>query len=202
MPRDFPYRGVLSVSRRTPMPYVIVLTVLLLTLLLLPMLGLPGGASNAAATSAAGSTSSAAPTVVTAPRTGRVMLRSLLLESRPAVRKQVRWINRSRERNGLAPVRLHRCLTESAAQPWARRMARTGDFRHQELSEVEQKCTRFGWMGENIAYGFPTVSSVMEAWMDSSGHRANILRPQFTHVGLGVKRDASGRRYWVQNFGG
>lgn len=195
MPRAFPYRGVLSLTRRTLMPYVIVGSLLLL----------PTSAATAVATYSGTTTTAAptaAPTVVTAGTVGRVSTRSFLLEVRPAVRKQVRRINRARENNGLDPVRLHPCLTDDAAQPWARRMAKTGDFRHQELSDVQKKCPRFGWMGENIAYGHPTASTVMDAWMDSSGHRANILRPQFTHVGIGVKRDASGRRYWVQNFGG
>lgn len=192
MPRAFPYRGVLSLTRRTLMPYVVALSLLLL----------PTGASTAAATYAAEATTSAAPTMLTAPRIGPVATRSYLLEVRPAVRRQVQRINRVRARNGLDPVRLHRCLTDDAAQPWARRMAKTGDFRHQQLNDVQKKCTRFGWMGENIAYGYPTVPTVMEAWMDSSGHRENILRPQFTHVGIGIKRDPSGRRYWVQNFGG
>jgi uncharacterized protein YkwD len=191
MPRAFPHRGVLSLTPRTLMPYVMVVC-----LLLLPM----GGST--AATYAGGATTNSAPTVVTAGTVGEVAARSYLLDVRPSVRKQVRRINRVRGRNGVDPVRLHRCLTDDAAQPWARRMAKTGDFRHQELSDVQKKCPRFGWMGENIAYGYPTVSTVMEAWMASSGHRANILRPQFTHVGIGVKRDASGRRYWVQNFGG
>lgn len=192
MPRAFPHRGVLSLTRRTLMPYVIVVGLLLFS----------HGASTATTSYAEDATTSAAPTVVTAPKVAEVTARNYLLEVRPALRKQVRKINRVRARNGLDPVRLHRCLTDNAAQPWARRMARTGDFRHQELSDVQRKCTRFGWMGENIAYGYPDAPSVMEAWLNSSGHRANILRPQFTHVGIGVKRDASGRRYWVQNFGG
>jgi uncharacterized protein YkwD len=191
MPRAFPHRGVLSLTRRTLMPYVMVASLLLV----------PTGVTTAA-TYGGDVTTSVAPSVVTAGTIGAVSARSYLLEVRPSARKQVRRINRARERNGLDPVRLHRCLTDKAAQPWARRMARTGDFRHQELSDVQKDCSRFGWMGENIAYGYPTASAVMEAWMNSSGHRANILRPQFTHVGVGVKRDASGRRYWVQNFGG
>lgn len=58
------------------------------------------------------------------------------------------------------------------------------------------------WIGENIAMGYPTVASVVEAWMASPGHRANILNPSFEHLGIGVTSDPStGRMWWVQKFG-
>lgn len=53
-------------------------------------------------------------------------------------------------------------------------------------------------VGENIALGQPTPQDVMTAWMGSSGHRANILDPAYTHLGVGVV-DAPGP-YWVQVF--
>ena len=81
-------------------------------------------------------------------------------------------------------------------------MAGSGQFGHQDLATVHSSCPRFGWAGENIAYGYPGVKSVMTAWLHSEGHRANLLRPQFSHVGIGIKRDASGRKYFVQDFGG
>ena len=49
--------------------------------------------------------------------------------------------------------------------------------------------------GENIAYGYPTVESVMNGWMNSPGHKANILTDAYTHVGLGFYNG-----YWVQQF--
>lgn len=55
----------------------------------------------------------------------------------------------------------------------------------------------FGWWGENIAYGYGSQASVFNAWMNSPGHRANILRPQFTYMGLGF---APGN-WWCQQFG-
>jgi uncharacterized protein YkwD len=56
-----------------------------------------------------------------------------------------------------------------------------------------------GTWGENIARGQPTPASVMSAWMGSDGHRANILNPVYTHLGVGV-HDASGGPWWVQVF--
>ena len=57
----------------------------------------------------------------------------------------------------------------------------------------------FSSWGENIAMGQPTPAEVMSAWMNSPGHRANILTPGFTHLGVGV-RYGTGTVLWVQDF--
>ena len=54
--------------------------------------------------------------------------------------------------------------------------------------------------GENIAAGYTSAQSVMNAWMNSSGHRANILRNSFCDLGVGVISNTNGRLYWTQNF--
>ena len=51
--------------------------------------------------------------------------------------------------------------------------------------------------GENIAMGQKTPEQVVQAWMDSPGHRANIMNSSFTHIGVGYV--ASGN-YWTQQF--
>jgi uncharacterized protein YkwD len=56
--------------------------------------------------------------------------------------------------------------------------------------------------GENIAYGQPTASSVHSAWMNSSGHRGNILNGAFKNAGVGHCKSDSGRDYWVVIFTG
>jgi uncharacterized protein YkwD len=56
--------------------------------------------------------------------------------------------------------------------------------------------------GENIAEGWPSVSSVVSAWMASEGHRENILSSAFTVVGVGVAMDAKGQYWWTTDFGG
>ena len=43
--------------------------------------------------------------------------------------------------------------------------------------------------GENIAMGQPTAASVMNAWMNSPGHKANILSKNFTEIGVGIAKD-------------
>lgn len=56
-------------------------------------------------------------------------------------------------------------------------------------------------LGENIAYGFSGADDVMQAWMNSSGHRANILNSMFTQIGISVKTSPSGVKYFTQEFG-
>jgi uncharacterized protein YkwD len=60
-----------------------------------------------------------------------------------------------------------------------------------------------GWRawGENVAYGFATAQEVVAGWMGSPGHRANILNPGFTEIGVGATANAYGELYWGQNFG-
>ena len=56
-------------------------------------------------------------------------------------------------------------------------------------------------LGENVAYGYGSVAAVMSAWMNSSGHRANILSSSFAHVGVGRADASNGTPYWTQDFG-
>ena len=54
--------------------------------------------------------------------------------------------------------------------------------------------------GENIAAGQTTAESVMQAWMNSPGHKKNILSPSFTHIGVGYAKGGSYGHYWTQQF--
>lgn len=58
----------------------------------------------------------------------------------------------------------------------------------------------FSAAGENIAMGLRTPSEVMKAWMESPGHRANILNPSYTEIGVGFAKSARGICYWTQMF--
>lgn len=59
---------------------------------------------------------------------------------------------------------------------------------------------RFSAAGENIAMGQQSPAQVMNAWMNSPGHRNNILSPSFTQIGVGLAKDKKGRMYWTQMF--
>ncbi len=54
--------------------------------------------------------------------------------------------------------------------------------------------------GENIASGQKTAADVMNSWMNSSGHRANILNSTYNKIGVGVAKDSNGSIYWTQMF--
>jgi uncharacterized protein YkwD len=58
-----------------------------------------------------------------------------------------------------------------------------------------------GGVGENIAAGYRTPEEVVAGWMDSDGHRRNILDCDYTVIGVGLAYDSGGRPYWTQNFG-
>ncbi len=68
----------------------------------------------------------------------------------------------------------------------------------QRLHRVEYS---YSAAGENIAARYKTVASVVAGWMNSPGHRANILNPAFTEVGFGVAMRADGTTYWTACFG-
>lgn len=55
----------------------------------------------------------------------------------------------------------------------------------------------YRYAGENIAYGYSTPQAVVNGWMNSEGHRANILNPSFTQIGVGY---VSKGHYWTQMF--
>ncbi|MFH8976955.1 CAP domain-containing protein [Streptomyces sp. NPDC017890] len=57
-------------------------------------------------------------------------------------------------------------------------------------------------VGENIACGQRSPADVVEGWMNSPGHRANILKPDFTHIGVGLAGGGRAGTYWTQVFGG
>ena len=59
-----------------------------------------------------------------------------------------------------------------------------------------------GTWGENVAAGYGSASSVVDGWMNSSGHRANILNGAFTQIGVAVAYSADGTAYWTMVLAG
>ncbi len=98
-----------------------------------------------------------------------------------------------------------------AAAVWkARHMAMYGYMAHDDpappvarsVADRIAACgyTGAGW-GENIAYGFPTAQAVVQGWLASPGHRANIEQPGFAATGIGAAVAPSGAVFWSQTFG-
>ena len=65
---------------------------------------------------------------------------------------------------------------------------------------MQQFGVHYSYAGENIAAGQRSAEQVMNDWMNSSGHRANILNKNYTHLGVGFVKGGSYGTYWVQEF--
>jgi uncharacterized protein YkwD len=100
----------------------------------------------------------------------------------------VSYTNAERARYGLPPLEVDKQLMKSAREhgSW---MAWNRVFQHTRRA-----------VAENIAMGQPSSQDVVRSWMNSSGHRANILNPNHRHIGVAAYRTASGTIYWVQQF--
>lgn len=118
-------------------------------------------------------------------------------------------VNVQRISNGVAPVAHHALLTQAAlahaADQFSRDCLTTLDHTGTDGSNPGDRIARTGlrvrtW-GENVACNQRSVADVMQAWMNSAGHRANILNPGFTHIGISITRDSRGHAYWLQVFG-
>ena len=114
----------------------------------------------------------------------------------------VRLVNEIREENGIRALKTDWELSRVARYK-SDDMRKNGYFSHN--SEIYgspfQMIKSFGISyksaGENIARGYTTPEAVVNGWMNSPGHRANILNSSFTHIGVGYVAEGS---YWTQMF--
>ncbi|MDX2215545.1 MAG: CAP domain-containing protein [Oculatellaceae cyanobacterium bins.114] len=124
----------------------------------------------------------------------------------------VELTNFFRDRNGLAPLAINTQLS-NAAQNYSRQLA-LGDFLDHNApdgSTIESRIRTAGyqpqWWAENIAAGYTTPDQVVQAWIDSEGHRRNILSPELKEIGVGyfnLSPDTGTQTwqyYWTQSFG-
>lgn len=120
----------------------------------------------------------------------------------------VRYTNEARAQNGLPALRLNAKLLD-AARIHARQMAERQRLAHDiagapypdlqaRLVAVEYAYSR---AAENISWNRPDARSTVTGWMNSSGHRANILDGRITEIGAAMARSAKGEPYWIQVFG-
>jgi uncharacterized protein YkwD len=125
----------------------------------------------------------------------------------PAVAEVVRLVNLERARAGCAAVRVDARLA-TAARLHSEDMARQKYFSHTSLDgrspwdRIRAQGYAYG-SAENIAAGYATPTAVMDGWMNSAGHKANILNCSNKAIGVGVGTNASAtyRIYWTQDFG-
>ena len=114
--------------------------------------------------------------------------------------------NAQRAAAGLGPVSASGALTAAAAahskdQAAQNHMTHTGS----NGSTLGQRFSAagFAWRtaGENVAAGYGSADSVMNGWMNSPGHKANILNAAFTSIGVAVAYSADGTAYWTMDLG-
>ncbi|MFF7653236.1 CAP domain-containing protein [Streptomyces sp. NPDC007983] len=112
-------------------------------------------------------------------------------------------VNSERAKVGCSPLKVNAKLTK-AAQAHSEDMAEHSDMSHtgSDGSSPGDRIERAGYSwstyGENVAYGYSSAKSVMEGWMNSSGHKANILNCDFKEIGVGLAQPGD---YWTQDFG-
>ena len=111
-------------------------------------------------------------------------------------------VNKYRKQNGLASVKLDSALSGAAS---TRAKEIVSSFSHTRpngsscFTVLSENGISYNGAGENIAYGQSSPDEVMTAWMNSAGHRANILNASFTKLGVGVY-ESGGTLYWTQLF--
>lgn len=118
----------------------------------------------------------------------------------------VQLVNAERARHGLKPLTINYALMDSA-QSYAYVLAQGWCWGHYcgPVPNPSDRAWQAGYrgpyfVGENIAYGVQTPDAVFDLWMNSSAHRANILNPYWTEIGVGVAWDSS-TTHWTQAFG-
>lgn len=117
----------------------------------------------------------------------------------------IRLVNVERTKRGLAPLKTNWQLSRVARYK-SQDMINKNYFSHTSptygspFQMMESFGLRFSAAGENIAYGQRTPQEVMNAWMNSPGHRANILSASFTEIGVGAAKKSNGTLYWTQMF--
>jgi uncharacterized protein YkwD len=120
----------------------------------------------------------------------------------------VRYTNEARAQNGLPALRLSSRLLD-AARIHARQMAEREKLEHDiagapypdlqaRLTAVQYAYSR---AAENISWNRPDARSTVTGWMNSPGHRTNILDARLTEIGAAMVRSPKGEPYWIQVFG-
>jgi uncharacterized protein YkwD len=120
----------------------------------------------------------------------------------------VDFTNAERARAGLSALRTNTRLGE-AARIQAEQVAVAGRLEHvlpdARYPRLEDRLDAAGYRwqvsGENLAFGQQSPAALVDTWMQSPGHRANILHTSFTEIGVAHLVDANGRPYYVQVFG-
>ena len=117
----------------------------------------------------------------------------------------INLVNKQRANNGLPALKANWEVCRVARYK-SQDMINKHYFAHQSptygspFNMMENFGIRFSAAGENIAYGQRTPQEVMNSWMNSPGHRSNILNATYNQIGVGVAKSSNGTFYWTQMF--
>lgn len=115
----------------------------------------------------------------------------------------VELVNAERAKAGLPALTMDADVTAAAnvrAKEIVQQFSHTRPDGSSFSSVLKEQGVSFRGSGENIAWGQKTPEQVMNAWMNSDGHRANILNKNFKNIGVGYYQDENGVNHWVQLF--
>lgn len=117
----------------------------------------------------------------------------------------IRLVNVERSKRGLAPLKnnwqLSRCARIKSEDMRDRKyFSHTSPTYGSPFDMMKAFNIYYSSAGENIAAGQTTAAQVMNSWMNSAGHRQNILSSSFTQIGVGYAQGGSSRYYWTQQF--
>lgn len=119
--------------------------------------------------------------------------------------KVIALVNKERSKRGLSMLAKDARLARTARLK-SQEMVTKNYFSHTSpvygspFTMMQSFGIRFTAAGENIAMGQKTPEAVMSAWMNSPGHRSNILSPAYNRIGIGYARKSNGVAYWTQEF--
>lgn len=117
----------------------------------------------------------------------------------------LRLVNEERAKVGAAPLKRASDL-DALARAHSQDMINRHFFDHNNpdgqspFDRMRAAGISYRAAAENIAYGQRNAQAVMDAWMNSSGHRKNILNATYTEIGIGAVKNSGGTIYWTQEF--
>lgn len=114
--------------------------------------------------------------------------------------------NQQRAGNRIALVGIHPALQEAAQKhaEWMalnRRMSHAGEGGNTFVDRIRAAGYPNSNAAENIAWGYTDAASCVQGWMNSAGHRNNMLNPQYQSTGFGAARASNGQWYWCGLYG-
>ncbi|STO31709.1 uncharacterized protein, YkwD family [Fusobacterium necrogenes] len=114
-------------------------------------------------------------------------------------------VNIARREKGLKPLKINEELNKIAIVK-AKDMAKDEKLSHNSkkfgmtFNLIKKEGIRYSAAAENIARWHDTPEFVAKRWLNSKGHRKNILNPDYDETGIGLAKDKNGKNYWVQLF--